>query len=132
MNTEQTATDLLQEYLQTVSSGDVDAIGALFEDQALLEIPFLKPNRLVGKAEIHKGHREIFTTLDAIDFKPLNIESNATQVIAEGKLEFKRDGGESQRLEAGIVAEAPDGKLQRLSIYCDARNIRQWSDKSIL
>ena len=132
MNTQQTATDLLQEYLQTVSSGDVDAIGALFEDQALLEIPFLKPNRLVGKSEIHKGHREIFTTLEAIDFKPLNIESNATQVIAEGRLEFKRDGGESQQLEAGIVAEAPGGKLQRLSIYCDARNIRQWSDKSIL
>lgn len=132
MDTGQTAADLLQEYLQTISSGDVDAIGALFEDQALLEIPFLKPNRLVGKAEINKGHREIFTALDSVDFKALNIESNATQVIAEGRLEFKRAGGELQQLEAGIAAEAPDGKLQRLSLYCDARNIRQWSEKSIL
>lgn len=132
MNTGQTATDLLQKYLQTISSGDTDALGALFEDQALLEIPFLKPNRLVGKTEIKKGHREAFASLDALGFKTLNIESNATQVIAEGRLEFRRDGGELQQHEAGIVAEAPGGKLQRLSLYCDARNIRPWSDKSIL
>jgi hypothetical protein len=132
MGTQQSATDLLQIYLQTISSGDANAIGTLFEDRALVEIPFLKPNRLVGQVEINKGHSQIFETLDSVDFKPLNIESNATQAIAEGSLEFKRDGGDLLQLEAGIVAEAGDGKLQRLSIYCDARNIRQWSDKSIL
>jgi len=131
MSTEQTANDLLRNYLQAISSGDADAIAALLDERALVEMPFLKPNRLIGKSEIDKGHREIFATLDAFDFKALTIEANATHAIAEGRLEFSRAGGESQQLAAGIVAEACGGSLQRLSIYCDTRNIRLWSDKTI-
>jgi len=132
MGTGQTANDLLRDYLQAISIGDVDALVALLDEHAMAEIPFLKPNRLIGKSEIEKGHSAIFATLDSLEFKPLNIEANATHAISEGSLEFRRDGGESQQLTAGIVAEASDGNLQRLSIYCDARNIRPWSDKTIL
>jgi ketosteroid isomerase-like protein len=132
MNTPHTASNLLQDYLQAISSGDVDAMVALLDERALVEIPFLKPNRLIGKSEIEKGHREILATLDSIDFKPTNIEANSRHAIAEGSLEIRRDGGETRHIAAGIVAEASDGILQRLSLYCDARHIRQWSDKTIL
>ncbi len=126
------ATALLQDYLTAFERKDIERIETLSADHCLVEIPFLKPNRLVGKTEILKGLSEIFATLESIEFKLDNIEANDNQVIAEGVLKVARTGEDRQGYQLGLVAEAKSGLLQRVSLYCDARNVRPWSDKSIL
>ena len=131
MSTQRNAGDCLRDYLQAMAAKNTDAIASLFDKRALLEIPFLKPNRLIGDREIDKAHRQIFASLESILFTPENIASDGRQAIAAGRLEFTRGGGECRRLDAALVAEAAAGNLQRLSLYCDARNLRPWSDRAI-
>ena len=125
------ATDLMQGYLAALSTQDIDAIQQMSGAHCLVEIPFLKPNRLVGTAEIVKAHREIFANLEEIHFSVDSSQSNARHAIAEGRLEVQRDA-EKQSYAAGLVAEADGAVLGRISLYCDARNVRPWSDKAIL
>lgn len=123
---------ILQDYLTAISAGDIAVIEQLSNDHCLIEIPFLKPNRLFGKTEILKAHREIFANIGRIKFNLADIAMNASHAIAEGQLEFLGQSGETSEHQVGIVAETDGDTLQRLSLYADARNIRPWSDKSIL
>ena len=127
-----TASQLLQDYLSALSSKNIDAIACICDSHSLVEIPFLKPNRLCGNAEIIKAHGEIFANLESIDFSLANIEASDSHAIGAGQLRFTRADGNSEFLAAGIVAEAGAEKLARVSLYCDARNLRPWSDKSIM
>ncbi len=126
------ASSLLQDYLAAISAKNIDAIDKMSNAHCLIEIPFLKPNRLLGKAEILKAHREIFSNLETIDFSLTSTEFNTSHAIAEGRLEFIRTGTGKQSFQAGIVAEATGDELRRVSLYCDARNVRLWSDRTIL
>ena len=126
------AGDALQAYLRALACGDAGAAAEMFDGRALLEIPFLKPNRLVGTAEIAEAHRAIFARLDSLTFDIHALHSNETHAIAEGRLCFSRDGSEAHSFAAGIVAETVAGDLLRISLYCDARNVRPWSDEAIL
>ena len=132
MNTFLPVSELLQSYLEALTAKDIDSIENLFGNHCLLEIPFIKPNRLVGKAEIVEAHREIFGNLTIIEFKPSHIHNTEIHAIAEGELAFTRDGDAKQSIQAAIVAEVDRDRSQRISLYCDARNIRPWSDKTIL
>lgn len=132
MGTEQTVAKLLQNYLGALHSRNIDVIDQLFGSNTLLEIPLLKPNRLHGNVEIVKAHREIFSNLETVDFSLSDTLSSDSHAIAEGRLQFSRFGGDSKSLAAGIVAEAADENLVRISLYCDSRNLRLWSDKTIM
>lgn len=132
MSTEQAIARLLQNYLGALHSRNIDLIDKLFGSNTLLEIPLLKPNRLHGNAEIVKAHREIFTNLETVEFSLTDTETSDSHAIGEGRLQFTRLGGDSESLPAGIVAEAEDENLIRISLYCDARNLRLWSDKTIM
>lgn len=123
---------LLQAYLSALNSRDIDAIERLCDASNLVEIPFVKPGRLVGKREIVKAHREVFANLSAIDFELHHSGADENHAIGSGRLEFTRANGDSTGLPVAIVAEASGDLLARISLYCDARNLRLWSDKTIL
>lgn len=127
-----TADHLLKEYLSALASKNIDIIERICDRHSLLEIPLVKPNRLIGNAEIIKAHVEIFANLESIEFSLFDIETSDSHAIGEGQLRFSRAGGDSGLLPAGIVAEADAENLIRISIYCDARNRRPWSDKTIM
>lgn len=126
------ASRLLQDYLSAFNSRDIDAIGRLCGARDLVEIPLVKPNRLIGRREIVKAHREIFASLSTLDFELHDSGADENHAIGSGRLEFTRVDGDSTSLAAAIVAEASGDGLARISIYCDARNLRPWSDKTIL
>jgi len=123
--------NLMQRYLEALSNQDLDAIRQMSGSRSLVEIPFLKPNRLFGGSEIVKAHEEIFANLDSVRFVVEHSADNGVCAIAEGTLEVRRDGRE-QRHQAGLVAESGDDGIGRVSLYCNARNVRLWSDKTIL
>lgn len=124
--------EILQNYVTALAAKDLDAIGQMMSARSLIENPFVKPNRLLGKTEILKAHVEFFSCLEKIEIHLANTESNDHHAIGEGRLEITRPGEDKQSLQVGIVAEAVAGELARISLYCDARNIRLWSDKTIL
>lgn len=126
-----TANLMLQEYLSALASKNIEAIEHLTGNRSLLEIPLLKPNRLLGNAEIVKAHREIFSNLESVDIDLSSSQASDSHAIGTGELRFTRCGGGSEILPAGIVAEADATNLLRISLYCDTRNIRRWSDKTI-
>jgi len=123
---------LLQQYLSALNSKNIDAIEQICGSHSLLEIPFIKPNRLLGNTEIVKAHRQIFANLESIEFSLSATESSGSHAIGAGELRFTRGDGSSETLAAGIVAEAEEAGLLRISLYCDARSIRPWSDKTIM
>ena len=122
---------LLQDYLAALSTQNISAIEKLSSAHSLVELPFLKPNRLLGTAEIVKAHREIFANVEKINFEENSRQANASHAIADGQLEVRRDG-KNQSFAAAIVTAANGSEIGRVSLYCDARNIRLWSDKTIL
>lgn len=122
------ADKLLREYLAALEGKDADAIRA----PRLLENPFLKPNRLVGDAEIDEAHRGIFAALDSIRFELGEVIADDTNAIAEARLELARRGQEPESFEIAVAAEADAGGLRRVSIYADTRNVRRWVDGTIL
>ncbi|MFT5220733.1 MAG: hypothetical protein ACI9LO_003191 [Planctomycetota bacterium] len=124
--------DLLLSYLTAFESSDITAIDQLFEANALIEVPMLKPNRLVGKPEIHQGHSDMFASLESIKFEVKRCLADDKQAIAEASATVVRRDTDSYSLQLGIVAIKGQQELQRLSLYCDARNLRLWSDRTIL
>ena len=132
MSTEHSVTRLLQNYLGALSARNIDAIEQLFGSSTLFEIPFTKPGRLLGNAEIVKAHREFFRNLETIDFSLSATESSNSHAIGAGELRFSRPGSDSEILPVAIVAEADGENLLRISLYCDARHLRLWSDKTIM
>ncbi len=124
-----TAADtLLREYLTALEGRNAVAIRA----PRLLEIPFLKPNRLVGKAEIERAYRRIFASLDSIRFELVEVIADDRHAIAECRLEVARRGQEAEHYDIAVTAEADDNGLRRVSIYADTRNVRRWADETIL
>ena len=124
-------TRLLQDYASALSRLDGDALDGLFGSDTLLEIPFLKPGRLVGGTEIAAAHREILANLEAVDCRIGHCLADGRYVIAEGRLEVTRRGDRPRGLDIGMVAECGDAGLRRLSLYCNTRGLRRWSDKTI-
>ena len=135
MNTQSSdfqASSALLNYVAALQNKDIKSVAPLIGHHTLVEIPFMRPNRLVGQHEISKAHADIFETLDSIDFvlgTPLEKDCFA---IAEGELWVQRKSGEEYTHQIGIVAQTGGEILTRISLYADARDIRMWSDRTIL
>ena len=135
MNTQSSdlqASSALLNYVATLENKDIKSVAPLIGHHTLVEIPFMRPNRLVGQLEISKAHADIFEALDSIDFvlgTPLEKDRFA---IAEGELWVQRKSGEEYTHQIGIVAQTDGEILTRISLYADARDIRMWSDRTIL
>ena len=123
---------MLEQYVRAFEARDAGAVAEMMNRHGLVEIPMLKPNRLVGGMEIERGHVAAFETIVEARFRLGEAAENGEQAIATGALSVKRVGGEERTTPVGIVAEMADGGLQRVSLYLDARNQRLWSDKAIL
>ena len=121
----------LLDYIAALGAKDLAAIERLASAHGLVEIPFLKPNRLVGKREIVKAHGDIFARLERVEFVAEQILGDAGHAIAEGVLQVER-GAQTRRYPAGLVVAAGTDQPGRISLYCDARYSRLWSDRSIL
>lgn len=122
---------MLLDYHAALAAADLAAFEGRLDEHSLFEIPFVKPNRLVGAHEIVQAHRDIFANLDRIEFVAARILGDDTHAIAEGQLRVERDARVTQ-FTAGFAAAVDGGHLRRLSLYCNARNVRPWSDRSIL
>jgi len=131
VKTPQDPARLLEDYANALSRLDRQALDGLVGDHMLLEIPFLKPGRLLGRTEIAAAHREIADNLEAIDCRIDHNLAGDGHAIAGGRLEVTRRGDIPRSLEFGMVVECDDSGLRRLSLYCDSRNLRRWSDKTI-
>ena len=135
MNTQSSdlqASSALLNYVAALENKDIKSVAPLIGHHTLVEIPFMRPNRLVGQPEISKAHADIFETLDSIDFvlgTPLEKDRFA---IAEGELRVQRKSGEEYTHQIGIVVQTDGKSLIRISLYADARDIRMWSDRTIL
>jgi ketosteroid isomerase-like protein len=105
---------------------------ALFDPHGLFEFPLLQP-RLVGTAEIEAGLDRAFAIADRIDMRLREVKANPRFAIAEGSMQAHvvRDG-RSMSVPFVVVAEAREGKLGRLSIYCDAHPYRLWTDGPVM
>lgn len=126
------AKSLLLSYVSALHAKNMQALSSLIDDTSLVELPFLKPTRLIGRREIMAAHSEIFETLDRMAFELSGPLEKARHAIAEGVLRVHRKSGETQSHRIGLVAETAGHVLARISLYGDARNIRPWSDRTIL
>lgn len=124
--------EALLSYVGAFESKDAGFIERTTASGALIEIPMLKPNRLVGQAEIRAGHEQSFATIKTAAFEISPPAANDRISIAVGTLSIERVNGQRDTHPLSIVAETDSGNLRRLSLYFDARYYRLWSDKAIL
>ncbi|MDZ4738263.1 MAG: nuclear transport factor 2 family protein [Rhodospirillaceae bacterium] len=127
-----TPDQLVRQFCAGFSARNATALKALFGPHALFEFPFLQP-RLVGQSEIWAGLERAFEIADGIAIELQVVKENGGHAIAEGRMEahVARDDL-SIAVPFALVAEARDGKLGRLSIYCDAHPYRLWSDGPVM
>ena len=127
------ADDAIRAYCTAFEAGDDDAIVALFGPNGLYEMPFLTPTRLVGGAEIRAGMERIFALTEARRVTLDQVKAAGPAAIAEGRFEatVPRDGV-TMTVPFAMVAEAAGGGLSRLSLYCDARPWRLWTDGPVM
>ena len=125
--------DAIRTYCTAFEAGDADAIVALFGPNGLYEMPFLTPTRLVGGAEIRAGMMRIFEITEARWVTLDQVKAAGPAAIAEGRFEatVPRDG-KTITVPFAMVAEAAVGGLSRLSLYCDARPYRLWTDGPVM
>ena len=116
----------LMVYIAAFEARDADTIVSLLGDDALVEIPLLRPARLFGRSEIWRGHDQAFATMDRIELSLSHpIAEKDGSSICCGELLVRRSGGLEHCHETGIVAEMADDGLKRISLYFDSRNIRR-------
>lgn len=125
--------DAIRAYCAAFDDRDVEAIATLFAANGLYEMPFLKPGRLVGAAEIRAGLTRAFEVVARGTTSVQQIKTLGAQAIAEGVLtaDIPRDGA-SITVPFAMVAESGDDGLARLTVYCDARPYRLWSDGPVM
>ena len=127
------AGEALSAYIGAFSRRDADFLSRIFSPGSLAEVPALRPNRLVGLREICAGHRSAFSNIAVATFTPTqSLAETDGAAIWVGSVEIRRVDEKCESHELGIVAEIGGGKLSRLSLHFDARNIRRWSDPAIL
>ena len=128
-----TASQAIMIYLAAFEAMDADTITTLLGDNALLEVPLLKPNRLFGESEIRRGHEAAFGRMKSAKFEETHpVEEKEGNAICFGDLVLEFKNGERQRHQTGIVAEVTRNGLKRISIYFNSRNIRRWADETIV
>lgn len=124
--------EALLAYVDAFSARNADLVSDLVGEESLVELPLLKPNRLFGKHEIRAGHAAAFQAIAAAKFELSDPAEKGPFAIAEGKLTARRANGVIDEHPLGLVVEARDGWLRRITLYIDARRYRLWSDKTIL
>ena len=127
------ADDAIRAYCAAFEAGNAEAIVALFGPNGLYEMPFLMPTRLVGNAEIRAAMARIFALTEARRVTLDQVKAAGPAAIAEGRFEATVPRDEvTMTVPFAMVAEAADGGLTRLSIYCDARPWRLWTDGPVM
>ena len=119
-------------YADALTAKDMTSVLAIFSRRSLLELPMMKPGRLVGLREIEDAHQAIFRSLESIEIKLGDTAADASHAIATGTVSITRTSGEQRTDELAIVAETGDTGLDRISLYMDARNARAWSDIKVV
>ena len=121
----------LDAYCSAFNDRSLDGALAQFADHALFEMPLLG-QRLFGRAEIAAGLKRIFAVTEHARLTFSEATASGAVLIADGELQAKlhRDAA-PVAMPAAVVLEARDGKIARLSTYCDARPYRLWSDGPI-
>jgi len=123
--------EALLAYAGAFAEKDLEFIRSAISEETLLELPMVKPCRLLGESEIFSAHSETFKSISSAAFELHSPIEKGSLAIAEGVLKVSRAGKEETH-PLGIVAETNNGKLKRVSLYFDARHYRLWSDKTIL
>jgi hypothetical protein len=121
----------LSDYLQAFSARDTKCVANCFAGSAVLELPMVKPNRLVGLAEIETAHNLAFQTLSKATFEINEMLTTGTHAIASGKLTVVcREKDELHTF--ALACECTATGFSRVSWYLDSRGQRLWSDKAVL
>jgi hypothetical protein len=122
---------LLRAYLAAFSKMDSGNLDSCFLDYAVVDLPMIKPTRLCGLREIRRGQELAFENISKVDLELTEIVSDENSAMGSGRLSIECRG-ESESHEFAVSAFHEDGKLKRLSWFLDARELRPWSDCTVL
>ena len=121
----------LSDYLQAFAARDTRKVAVCFAGSAILELPTLKPGRLVGLAEIEAAHSLAFQTLSMAEVEINEISATGALAFASGKLTVVCRGRD-EVYPFALASECVASGLSRASWYFDSRGQRLWSDRAVL
>jgi len=121
----------LLEYLNAFADRDPGRIAKCFLPLACVELPLMRPGRLVGIEEIVTAHNLAFESLEKVSLKTHTVADSEAVAMLSGELRVICRGREEIHAFAIASQGTPQG-LSRASWYFDSRRHRYWSDKPVL
>jgi hypothetical protein len=121
----------LLEYLGAFAARDSRRVVSCFLPHGSLELPMMRPGRLVGAGEIAAAHTLAFENLEKVILKTHEVADSDGAAMICGELEVTCRGKEEIHAFA-IASEGTAQGLSRVSWYFDSRRHRYWSDKAVL
>lgn len=125
-----TPSEAIDAYCRAFAARDLEGALALFDGQALYEMPLLR-TRMVGYGEICAGLACAFEIVSSCKIEMSRVLSNGAMAIGEGVMDLATPRGPA-RIPFAAVAVMRDDRLIRLSLHLDARPFRLWSDGPVL
>jgi ketosteroid isomerase-like protein len=120
----------IEAYCSAFAARDVERVLALFDEQALYEMPLLR-TRMVGHGEIRAGLARAFEIVSSCKFEMARVLTKDSTAIAEGVMDLATSRAPA-RVPFAAVAVMGDNRLIRLSLHLDAKPFRLWSDGPVL
>lgn len=114
-----TAEVLLRDYVNRFADGDLDGTTALFDKQALVEIPLIA-DRAYGGEAIRHAFSQAITSITDVQVTLNSVIGREDLALAEGHLSGTGvNGSPDLDFTFGVVVEAREGLITRLTEYFD-------------
>jgi ketosteroid isomerase-like protein len=108
---------LIERGLQAFEQKDIQALSAIFSDDAMFYDPHYPTPEMRGRAAIQQGFEFAFGTLDQPGFTIRNFWSNEHSGVVEVDTHHVLKDGEELRFPQAFVVETRDGLITRFQVY---------------
>ena len=115
------STHVARALFAAIAGGDVDAVDALYHDDALV---FMNTTgATLTKRKMLGVIRFLTTQVSELRYEDVRLQPTPTGFVQQHVLACRAPGGEEVRAHACLVAVVEDGRIRRLDEYLDAAAI---------
>ena len=121
MATAETATPILQAFMNAFNAHDVDAIMSFFTDDCVFDTargPAPAGRRLVGKDQVREGVELLFDGIPDIRFEHDHHWVCGNRGVSEWTVRGTQQSGERMEMRGCDLFELVDGRIRRKDSFC--------------
>ncbi|MCA9640366.1 MAG: nuclear transport factor 2 family protein [Polyangiaceae bacterium] len=115
---ENAALELARELTRRTLAGDVDGVGALYHDDAVVWRNF--DQRELVKKQVLKVIGLLAKSVEGLRYEELRLTATESGFVQQHVMRGRAPNGAELQVPACLVAQVEDGRIRRLDEYLDA------------